>query len=118
MNEDIERLFPSFVDSTSQLLYYSRMKRYILKACAVFTNEDESPTPEDILDLQKDKNWFLIKDGKEYKDEGTEIERNYLTLLSLLELSSSATVLEFYSKLNYINEKNARESLAYEQRRN
>lgn len=109
INDEIESLFPDFKDSESSMVYFTKMKRYILLACSLYQNETQSE--QEIKDLQTNRNWFLIKDGaKKIQDQGIEIERNFLSLLAFLELKEDVSVVTFYSKLDYINKKNKRES--------
>jgi hypothetical protein len=119
MIEEIRKLFPDFLGQTSDILYYSKLKRFILLSCQLYSDVDNQPTDEEIRELEKLKNWFLIKDGSgKFDEDGIEVERNFLSLLSYLELKLDNTTLEFYSKLDYMNKKNQIEVNQIEQLHN
>ena len=108
ISEEIESLFPDFIDNTQIMLYFSRVKRYILLACSTY--EGMEITDEERLELRSLKNWFLTKDKASKSDySGIEIERNFISLLSLLEMDMNVTVVQFYGKLDYLNKKNKKE---------
>lgn len=109
LNSEIESLFPDFKEKLSNLAYFSRLKRYLLMICGMY-GDGSLPNAEDEKLLRTEKNWFLTKDkAKNNKEQSLEIERNFLSLLALLEFDENVSVLTFYSKLDYINKKNQRE---------
>lgn len=106
--KEIESICPDFSDITSNSLYVTKLKRLLLIKCSIYIQEEQ--TEEDLQILKTESNWFLIKDKpKSYKELSLETERNFLMLLSYLELSEDVSVILFYSKLDYLNKKNNRD---------
>ncbi len=109
IQSELSLLYPDIQDSISELAYNSRLKRYILRLCDTYS-QNEIPSNEEVLELRSEKNWFLIKDKpKNIETLSLEIERNFLSLFAQLELNKDSTILDFYSKIDYLNKKNEKE---------
>lgn len=108
IESEIFRLYPDFRGSEVSLLKtIQRLRRYLLRLCDAYSQDEICE--EDKNELRHERNYFIIGDTKAEKVDAIEIERNYLNLIQYLELDDSVSVLMFYSKLDYINKKNARE---------
>lgn len=83
------------------------MLDYIISLSQVNANDEW-----EMKELDHKSNWFLTKD-EPTKFDPSDIDKNFYTLCSLMEDNGSSnphnyTVVQFYSKLDYINKKNAR----------
>jgi hypothetical protein len=112
ISDEIDILFPSLSDATGKLIYYSRVKNYVLMVTEIYQKEE--PTEEDINMLEKEQRWFITNDGaKNFKGDdvnnvASEIERNFYSLCSVMEQNHSInprqyTVAQFYGKIDYLN---------------
>jgi hypothetical protein len=111
INKELEDLFPDFQDKSDRLIYFSKLKNYISFAASLF--EEGFPSEEDLIDFKKKRNWFIIKDKtKTISESIVEIEKGFLSILAVLELDLSCNLLQFYSKIEYLNKKNKQEESA------
>lgn len=105
IRDEIELIFPDFEVEQTDLFFFTRMKTYILSICGTY--EGLQISNNDRKELIKEKNWFVTKNpAKSLKQNSIDIERNFISLLSILELSPECTTIEFYAKIDYINKKN------------
>jgi hypothetical protein len=89
------------------------MKEFVIGLSRTDFNDDWQ-----VQQIQKKANWFLVKDIPN-KFDSADIDKNFYSLCSLMEENGSSSptsysVIQFYSKLDYINKKIERENEAYE----
>lgn len=101
----MESIFPSFRSSVDDLEYYSKMKDYITSLAYVNYHDEW-----EMEQLDHKSNWFLVKDIPGVLNS-VDLDKNFYTLCSLMEDNGASinpskyTVIQFYSKLDYINNK-------------
>jgi predicted solute-binding protein len=101
-------LFPDFASKDQDLLVLIKLRRYLLLECSIYLQDEI--TEDDKLFLRTEKNAITIKErAKKIDLTGIDIERYYSELISYLDLDENATVIRFYSKLDFLNKKNKKE---------
>ena len=109
IHNDIELMFPDIVDSSVYLVYYGKIKMYLLE----MAEELQKETP-DIEKVRAQLNWFLLYNkpmnfrSNEPDSVSIEIDRNFVGMCSMMENNGSVaphnyTVIQFYAKLDYLH---------------
>jgi len=105
-------------DKVSQILYFSKMKAYILNCAGTYYSEKVNP--KSVEELQHDYNWFLTNEGTKIYDENdpenviVKLDKNFIDLCSIMEENNTAnprlySVIQFYGKLDYLNSKSKKD---------
>lgn len=94
------------------------MKSYIILAAQTYS--EENPSEDDVEYLKHCSNWFLSNDdSKDFKIYCINLEKNFITLCSVMEGNGSSnpsnyTIQQFYGKIDYLKA----QSEKYEQQSN
>lgn len=118
ITEDLERYFPETFPQDQNWEFFGKLKKQLLYAGRLLSQDDTEPTPEEIETLNILKAQF-IGFNKPYRftpdhDESVTyaIDRTFGTMCAMLEsngghITDETTCFEFYAKINYYNVANA-----------
>ena len=102
-------MFPGISDETVYLIYYGKIKSYLLDLAAELQKEEPK-----IDDIKKQLNWFQTYNkpqnfrSNEADSVALGIDRNFAAMCSMMENNGSSnphqyTVIQFYAKLDYLH---------------
>lgn len=109
IHSEIELMFPSITDETVALIYYGRIKMYLLELA-----EELQKVDPDLEAIKKQLTWFQTYNrpmnfrSNESDNVMLEVDRNFAAMCSMMENNGSTnpheyTVIQFYAKLDYLN---------------
>lgn len=124
IDDSINIFYPNISNTTSQLIYNSKMKSYILNLCYAYM--EDKIDEDEVEQLKHDYNWFSTNESpKSFRENDPEnilitIEKNFFTLCSVMEENGTAnpqsySVIRFYGKLDYLNSQYQKQDAATKQ---